>query len=93
MGLSPYSNQSIDARAGRSKSSVDKSLKLAKLFRFLKISALVIADFLIGFSPTQEHLSRLDRAKVEMKSSYFFSGLSNISSRLNNECGYIACSF
>ena len=91
-GLSPGSNPSIDARAGRSKSSVDKSLKLAILFRFLKISALAIADFLIGFLPTQELLSRLDRSRTEKKSSYFLNGLSNISSRLNNGCCCIALS-
>jgi len=82
MGLSPGINPSTDASAGRSKSSLDRSDRLAMLLRFLKISAMTITDLLTGFLPRQLTLSRLDRSSTEKKSSYRLIGLSNISLRI-----------
>ena len=69
MGFTPGSNPSIWESVGLSKSSLERSDRLAIVFRFLKISALSIADFFKGFLPTEGPLSRSDKSSTEKNNS------------------------
>ena len=72
----------IKERLGRSSSSANRSLKVGKDLRFLKISALVRAARLIGLRPQRVEGSKQERSSKEKNIPYLLSGSLKISSGL-----------